>query len=605
MNNNKENDRTSILVANGLLTIQTLTLRVHDWVNKKSFMQFRADSRTAYSVVKIAIAERFRLGNYPWGLFIAAKFSRRYTPVNLQDDDPIGLAFCKAASSRGIVSLVAVKKFLQKNNNMYGRRQKSKRDLQNQELQEILRVVMKEEEQESGPTTSGGETRANENNSANIVAGLSEKEALGCAIEASLADCASSEAHGTTNNPSGEPRAEQDNISNNCRVNGADVALSPEAVSSMSEEEVMRCAIEASFASYADGANNSPPTTGRETRAEQDNNNNNNCSNNGAGIVLSPEAVSSMSEEEALGSAIEASFASYADRANNSPSTTSGAEQANNNNNSSNNGAGIVLSPEAVSSMSEEEALGSAIEASFASYADNNGQRADRATNIPVVPPTSLLSSLSCVANDGNNTLAFGRAGYQLNDGLDDDEALSIALETSFHDDGSNDLPTTTQSHRRLTGPARPTTTTLSHTRSQLGGAGYQLNGALNEDEALSIALETLFRGGDDADDINGRPTTSFRGVPQPTTTTPSQPTREPPRQLVCPITMELMEDPVIAADGHTYERSAIEQVFARAPLHVHPRSPIAGIPLVSRVLIPNVAVRSMCREFSEGNANN
>jgi hypothetical protein len=31
---------------------------------------------------------------------------------------------------------------------------------------------------------------------------------------------------------------------------------------------------------------------------------------------------------------------------------------------------------------------------------------------------------------------------------------------------------------------------------------------------------------------------------------------------LRCPISLELMEDPVIALDGHTYEREAIEKWF-------------------------------------------
>ena len=31
------------------------------------------------------------------------------------------------------------------------------------------------------------------------------------------------------------------------------------------------------------------------------------------------------------------------------------------------------------------------------------------------------------------------------------------------------------------------------------------------------------------------------------------------PRELCCPISHELMKDPVVAGDGHTYERSCIE----------------------------------------------
>jgi hypothetical protein len=42
----------------------------------------------------------------------------------------------------------------------------------------------------------------------------------------------------------------------------------------------------------------------------------------------------------------------------------------------------------------------------------------------------------------------------------------------------------------------------------------------------------------------------------------PSSATSLPPgllSELMCPITQEPMRDPVVAADGHTYERSAIE----------------------------------------------
>ena len=35
------------------------------------------------------------------------------------------------------------------------------------------------------------------------------------------------------------------------------------------------------------------------------------------------------------------------------------------------------------------------------------------------------------------------------------------------------------------------------------------------------------------------------------------------PDALCCPISMEIMRDPVIAADGHTYERVEIESWFA------------------------------------------
>ena len=38
----------------------------------------------------------------------------------------------------------------------------------------------------------------------------------------------------------------------------------------------------------------------------------------------------------------------------------------------------------------------------------------------------------------------------------------------------------------------------------------------------------------------------------------------KPPVEMVCPITRDVMKDPVmVVASGHTYERSAIEKWFA------------------------------------------
>ena len=66
---------------------------------------------------------------------------------------------------------------------------------------------------------------------------------------------------------------------------------------------------------------------------------------------------------------------------------------------------------------------------------------------------------------------------------------------------------------------------------------------------------------------------------------------------LCCPITLELMVDPVIAVDGHTYERSAIKKYFQSKPTNQPTMSPVTGLKLASRKLIPNVAIRSQCND--------
>ena len=51
---------------------------------------------------------------------------------------------------------------------------------------------------------------------------------------------------------------------------------------------------------------------------------------------------------------------------------------------------------------------------------------------------------------------------------------------------------------------------------------------------------------------------------------------------FMCPITHQRMTDPVVAGDGRTYERSAIERWFAG-----HDTSPMTGSTLPSKDLFP------------------
>ena len=61
----------------------------------------------------------------------------------------------------------------------------------------------------------------------------------------------------------------------------------------------------------------------------------------------------------------------------------------------------------------------------------------------------------------------------------------------------------------------------------------------------------------------------------------------------LCPITLSLMRDPVIAADGHSYERDAITQWFA-----ANSTSPKTGGRLLSTALIPNHALRNTIEQY-------
>jgi hypothetical protein len=68
-----------------------------------------------------------------------------------------------------------------------------------------------------------------------------------------------------------------------------------------------------------------------------------------------------------------------------------------------------------------------------------------------------------------------------------------------------------------------------------------------------------------------------------------------PPSSFVCPITTDVMRDPVSTIDGYCYERTAIEKWFS-----CHNTSPMTNLPLKSKALIPQVRFRTGYQEFGQ-----
>lgn len=62
---------------------------------------------------------------------------------------------------------------------------------------------------------------------------------------------------------------------------------------------------------------------------------------------------------------------------------------------------------------------------------------------------------------------------------------------------------------------------------------------------------------------------------------------------FMCPIMHERLTEPVLAADGHTYERAAIEKW-----LQLHNTSPMTGAPLAHRYLTENFALRHLIAAY-------
>jgi hypothetical protein len=65
------------------------------------------------------------------------------------------------------------------------------------------------------------------------------------------------------------------------------------------------------------------------------------------------------------------------------------------------------------------------------------------------------------------------------------------------------------------------------------------------------------------------------------------------PGEHSCPITTEVMEDPVLAMDGNTYERSAIEQWLV-----TNDTSPLTNEAVPSKMVVPNLALRKIIQDW-------
>lgn len=77
------------------------------------------------------------------------------------------------------------------------------------------------------------------------------------------------------------------------------------------------------------------------------------------------------------------------------------------------------------------------------------------------------------------------------------------------------------------------------------------------------------------------------RAVVKPPSAAPNRAAGEMEEMLCCPITLEIMKDPVVAGDGHTYERKAIVEW-----IRSHGNSPMTQQPLSALALVPNLNLK-------------
>mmetsp|Transcript_8626 Transcript_8626/g.18330 ORF Transcript_8626/g.18330 Transcript_8626/m.18330 type:complete len:486 (+) Transcript_8626:43-1500(+) len=75
----------------------------------------------------------------------------------------------------------------------------------------------------------------------------------------------------------------------------------------------------------------------------------------------------------------------------------------------------------------------------------------------------------------------------------------------------------------------------------------------------------------------------------------PTSPADEVPDMMRCPITQDIMIDPVVASDGFTYERSAIQKWIAKRGT-----SPMSNLLLAYKVVYPNHVVKKAIQEWCD-----
>lgn len=71
--------------------------------------------------------------------------------------------------------------------------------------------------------------------------------------------------------------------------------------------------------------------------------------------------------------------------------------------------------------------------------------------------------------------------------------------------------------------------------------------------------------------------------------------TPQAPSSFYCPISMELMSEPVMVATGHTYDKECIERWLAQG----HRTCPVTGQRLRHLELVPNFALRNAIQEWA------
>ncbi|GJP40350.1 hypothetical protein CLOM_g24623 [Closterium sp. NIES-68] len=162
-------------------------------------------------------------------------------------------------------------------------------------------------------------------------------------------------------------------------------------------------------------------------------------------------------------------------------------------------------------------------------------------------------------------------------------EATRTMLESiRTTQDNSNSFAPSVLSPRSFAEVASPTGTAEPSALPETSDSANNSSKALDDPSAETLGKNTVSYGTPDRPFGTRRRRSSMND--------------EPPPEFLCPITCELMADPVMVVTGQTYERSSIRQWISEG----HRTCPITRMPLGNIELVPNYALRNAIRAWAQ-----
>ncbi|CAI5980320.1 unnamed protein product [Closterium sp. NIES-65] len=206
------------------------------------------------------------------------------------------------------------------------------------------------------------------------------------------------------------------------------------------------------------------------------------------------------------------------------------------------------------------------------------GEDAHKATQASAAKKsTSINGQQTSRSREGTSS------GRPANDGEMRLEATRAMLESiRTTQDSSNSFAPSVLSPRSFAEVASPTGTAEPSSLPETSDSANIISKALDDAPAEKSGKDTVSYGTPDRPFGTRRRRSSMND--------------EPPPEFLCPITCELMADPVMVVTGQTYERSSIRQWISEG----HRTCPITRMPLGNIELVPNYALRNAIRAWAQ-----